>query len=77
MNERRFHVLTLPGSTWATPDHFVDWDPSRPVDGSFSPDLVGSLDEAGSTDVGLHHPTDPGQVEAFEEVAADVLPTLR
>lgn len=39
--------------------------------------LVGSLINAGYTDIGLYYPVDPEQLPAFERIATEVIPTLR
>lgn len=39
--------------------------------------LIGSLADAGYTEFGLHYPSDPAQVDAFEAVATDIIPGLR
>jgi alkanesulfonate monooxygenase SsuD/methylene tetrahydromethanopterin reductase-like flavin-dependent oxidoreductase (luciferase family) len=40
-------------------------------------DQVSRLAEVGISDVGLYYPLDPAQVDAFETIAAEVLPDLR
>jgi alkanesulfonate monooxygenase SsuD/methylene tetrahydromethanopterin reductase-like flavin-dependent oxidoreductase (luciferase family) len=40
-------------------------------------DLVTSLRDAGYTEFGLYYPSEPSQLDAFERIARDVVPTLR
>ena len=39
--------------------------------------LIGSLADAGYTEFGLYYPSDRAQIDAFERVATEVIPTLR
>ena len=39
--------------------------------------LVEGLRDAGYTEIGLYYPSDPGQVDAFERIAREVIPELR
>lgn len=40
-------------------------------------DLLGGLGEAGFTEFGLYYPSDPSQLEGFERIARETIPSLR